>query len=65
MADTPKPASNKTFWLALFAFLLAVAAIVLSVTAKHGHGDWTDIILPALIAGFMVILMLEHRPKHG
>jgi hypothetical protein len=64
MADS-KPASSKTFWLALFAFLLAVAAIVLSVTAKHGHGNWTDIILPALIAGFMVILMLEHRPRNG
>jgi hypothetical protein len=57
--------ANKTFWLALLAFLLAVAAIVVRVTAKHGHGDWTDIILPALIAGFMVILMLEHRPKNG
>jgi membrane protein CcdC involved in cytochrome C biogenesis len=56
---------NKTFWLALFAFFLAVAAIVLRVTAKHGAADWTDIILPALIAGFMVILMLEHRPRNG
>jgi hypothetical protein len=55
---------NKTFWLALFAFLLAVAAIVLSLTARHG-GGWTDIVLPALIAGFMVILMLEHRPGNG
>ena len=64
MADAPKPSGSKTFWLALFAFLLAVAAIVLSLTAKHGT-DWTDIILPALIAGFMVILMLEHRPKNG
>ena len=65
MTDSPQPASNKTFWLALFAFLLAVTAIVLSLTARHGGGSWTDVILPALIAAFMVILMLEHRPRNG
>lgn len=52
---------NATFWLALFAALLAAVAIVLRLM-RHGTGDLFGIVGPAAIILLMVVIMSHNRP---
>jgi hypothetical protein len=52
---------NATFWIALFAALLAAVAIVLRLM-RHGAGDTFEIIGPAAIILLMVVIMSRNKP---
>jgi hypothetical protein len=50
-----------TFWMAVLAVILCVAAIVLRLLNPHG-GDYFGLIGPAAIILLMVSIIARHRP---